>query len=195
MLDCFCNCRGEISPKVWSLFKDIEKYNGSFEIEHVEEILNSALSGDIDLTRDFNLAGYEHAILHREYKNKCSKASKIKFISFADSPTELEGDLRSGGLTIDEASYMSQNFAEVKSDFDVFFDNEELSSAVASIKQLNPEFIAEFDVDLIMLLKKATCGVPQAISKLKEICSNFAVVAEQIKILLTSGVSVEECFG
>lgn len=198
MLDCFHYSRHEnVDPRIWSIFKGIEKYGevDGFRIEHVDEMLTAALNGDINLKKEFNLAGYERAILAREHKNSRVKASKIKFISFADSATETESDLRNGGMTIDEVSYMSSNFSDVKSDFDKFFDNEELQSAVSNIRQLNEDFIVDYNLDLVVLLKKATSGIPQAISKLKEVCEEFKVVGEQIRVILASGVSVDECFG
>lgn len=198
MLDCFFYSRHEnINPSVWVIFKGIDKFSSvdGFRIEHVSEMLDAACEGKIDLTRDFNLAAYERKILETEYKNSLKKASKIKFISFADSDTELEDDLRSGGMTINDVSYMNSKMSDIKSDFDEFFDNEELKSAINSIQQLNEDFITEYGVDLVVLLKKAASGLPQAIQKLKEVCSEFTVVAETIKVILASGVSVDECFG
>lgn len=198
MLDCFYYSRKEsVDPAIWAIFRGIERYNSvdGFQIEHVSEMLDAACEGKIDLSRDFNLAAYERKILETEYKNSIKKASKIKFISFADSDTELEGDLRDGGVTLDDVSYMSSKFSDVKSEIDQFFDDEELKSAIDSIQQLNEDFVTEYGVDLVVLLKKAAAGLPQAVAKLKEVCAEFSVVAETIKVILSSGVSVEKCFG
>ena len=92
MLDCFFYSKHEnINPAIWTIFKGIENYGavGGFRIEHVDEMLEAALEGKIDISREFNLAGYERKILETEYKNKLKKASKIKFISFSISGIKI----------------------------------------------------------------------------------------------------------
>lgn len=74
------------------------------------------------------------------------------------------------------------------------FDNAELKCAIESIKSLNDDFIVDYSVDLIALIKKAVQGIPQAVLKLKEVCEQMSCVAEQVKIILNSGVSIDECF-
>ena len=43
-------------------------------------------------------------------------------------------------------------------------------------------------------VEKAVKGIPQAVLKLKGVCDEMPCVAEQVKVILSSGVSVEECF-
>lgn len=202
MIDVFYYGRDcSVSPKIWAIFAGLQdamaKYDSSdFRIEHIDDIYRAAVDGKIDMSKPFNLAAYEFAIQHRDKLNKKKQMRDITFISFADSDTERDADLRSGGVSVDVASYRAEIFADVKSDFDQLFDNEELKYAIEQIKQLNDDMAVNYGVDLIVLLKQAVLTEsPEAKSKIKEVCSKFSVVAEQVKIILSSGVPIQECFG
>ena len=76
----------------------------------------------------------------------------------------------------------------------MLFDNEELMYAINTVKDLNNDFVVEYSIDLIGLIKKAVQGIPQAVVKLKEVCDSMEIVAEQVKIILSSGASIDTCF-
>ena len=82
----------------------------------------------------------------------------------------------------------------MKDAFEEVLMNEELEYAVSTIKSLNDSFIADYGTDLIFTLKNAVRGIPQAVTEIKNICTEFSVVSELIETILTSKREVEVLF-
>lgn len=183
----------EIPMEVWALFKDMLE-RPDLPVQNVLEIVEKAVSGCIDMENDFNLFGYDFAIQKGRIKTQRAKLKKETFIDFSDVQKDRSDAKEIGGANINVISFQADALSDSKSEFDELFDNAELRSAVETIKALNDDFITEFQVDLIALIKKAVRGVPQAVLKLKKVCEEVVCVGEQVKIILSANVSVEECF-
>lgn len=190
----------EVPKEVWKLFKsmldnvdkDVDKV---YEVENVCEIVQKALEGKIDMNSEFKLKAYNETINMGKRRNAVQKMKKETFIDFFSSDEDKYTNEVTGGVTIDVVSFQADTMSEAKSDYDCILDNAELISAINNIKALNEDFIVEYQVDLISLIKKAVQGIPQAVVKLREICEEVSCVGEQVKIILSSGVSISECFG
>lgn len=185
-------CSDEVNKQIWGLFAQMQE-NPNIEVEHVMEIVDRAMEGAIDLTKKFNLYGYDYAVKTNRKRKQRKKAAIETFIDFSGNKDEDTPETR-GGVSIDVVSYQADMLSEAKNEFEQLFDNAELKCAIESIKSLNDDFIVDYSVDLIALIKKAVHGIPQAVLKLKEVCEQMSCVAEQVKIILNSGVSIDECF-
>lgn len=181
-------CSKEIDPRVWGLFAQM-KHNDKV-VENALEIIGAAQSGGIDLNRAFNLFGYDFAINKNKKLKAITKLGTETFIDFSNSQSENY----QGGIDIDTVSFEADALDEAKNEYEYLFDNAELRSAIECIQALNDDFIVEYSVDLIGLIKQAVKGVQTAVSKLKEVCSEMPCVAEQVKIILSSKVPIDECF-
>lgn len=184
--------RDAIDSRIWALFTQMQ--NSSMEIDCIEEIVTRAIEGGIDLDREFNLPAYVAAIHRNSDRKSYRKLTKETFIDFHGEREAAEDSSAMGGMSIDVVSYQADALSEAKSEFEMLFDNEELMYAINTVKDLNNDFVVEYSIDLIGLIKKAVQGIPQAVVKLKEVCDSVEVVAEQVKIILSSGVSVDTCF-
>lgn len=183
-----------LDMEVWGLFSQMSELP-NIPVEHALEIIERAKEGAIDLTREFNLFGYDYAIKTNRKRKAIKKLSTETFIDFSGCRDDRQSDVESrGGISIDVVSYQADALSDAKNEFECLFDNEELKCAIESIKSLNDDFMVEYSIDLISLIRKAVKGIPQAVLKLKEVCDEMTCVAEQVKIILSSGVSVEECF-
>lgn len=183
--------RDAIDTRIWALFTQMQ--NSSMEIDCIEEIVTRAIEGGIDLDREFNLPAYVAAIHRNSDRKSYRKLAKETFIDFHGEKEASEDSSSVGGISIDVVSYQDA-LSEAKSEFDMLFDNEELMYAVNTVKDLNNDFVVEYSIDLIGLIKKAVKGIPQAVVKLKEVCDSMEIVAEQVRIILSSGASIDTCF-
>jgi hypothetical protein len=164
--------------------------NNDKVIENALEIIGAAQRGSIDFNRAFNLFGYNFAINKNKMLKAITKLSTETFIDFSNSQSEYY----QGGVDIDTVSFKTDALDEAKNEYEYLFDNAELRSAIECIQALNDDFIVEYSVDLIGLIKQAVKGVQTAVSKLKEVCNEMPCVAEQVKIILSSKVPIDECF-
>ena len=62
------------------------------------------------------------------------------------------------------------------------------------VRDLNDSFIVNYSVNVVDTLKYAVRGIPSAVSKLKELCSEFSELSEYIRIILSSGKDLCEFF-
>ena len=163
-------------------------------IMHVEEIINAGLEGRIDFNSEFKLEAYDYTITNNLRLNVEKERKKKTFINFGGSDMETEQALRKGGISIDVVSSSASVIEDMRDAFEEVLDDSELKYAISTIKSLNEDFIVDFNVDLITLIKRSVLGIPQAISKLKEVCQDFSIVSEQVEIILKSGHDIEKCF-
>jgi hypothetical protein len=69
-----------------------------------------------------------------------------------------------------------------------------LAYAISTIKNLRKDFLMEEGIDLVVLLQRVKEFLPQAITKMREVCSEFELIGEQVHTILESGISIEEYF-
>ena len=175
-----------LPEEVSLLFKEMAT-DGKSPVECADEIIRAGLEGRINLNVPFNLRGYEYTIKCTERMKKEQNKFKTLYIDFEN---DKENTQRGSGLY--NADYVSQNCINKMHDaYEEIADSAELQSAIATIKSLNSDFIIEYDVDLVSLIKRAVGGFPEAREKLANVCKEFELVGEQVKLILSSGFEVE----
>lgn len=182
----------ELPKEVLNLFVKANQTPNK-KIEFASEIISNGLQGRIDFTREFNLDAYEATIRKNQRLNLDAKKRKETYIDYSASGDDWSDVFRTGGMTIDAVS--ASAIVDVKDAFEQLMDDEELKYAIESIKSLQPVLFVEEQVDFIGAIKDALNGIPNALATVKEICDKYDVVAEQVKCILSSGYSFEECFG
>lgn len=180
----------ELPVEVLNLFLPLTE-NPDKKVEFASEIISAGLQGRIDFSKDFNLDAYEATIRKNQHLLKENERKKKSYIDFV-STDDFEDVASSGGIKADFIQLDS--IEEMKDAFEEVILNEELKYAVSTIKSLNSEFISDYGTDLIFALKRAVQGIPQAVEELKEICSEFSVVAELVETILSSKQEVEILF-
>lgn len=160
------------------------------KVTYASEIVEASQKGNIDYSRPFNFDGYEMAIRKNEELAK-HKRLKKEIVFEADASVD-DADFSSGVLT---ESYVSNNTVELMEDaYESILLDEELKYAVETIKSLQPILLEEEKFDMIATIRQALRGIPSSIARLKSICAEYIVVAEQIQTVLGSGYSFEELF-
>lgn len=183
----------EIPPEVFALLAEM-KDDPNNPVEYVEEVIMSAVR-DEKYLQGFNLKGFIRVVDARAKQKQWKKAMTELHINFSGEGEDTRsGSSRQefGCISADKVAYDA--FRAMRDSVESSLEDSELKYAIETIQSLNEEFIVSYDVNLITLLRSASAGVVQAISKLREICQKFEVVAEQVEIILSSGVPVEECF-
>ena len=176
----------KVADEVWCLFSSMADMP-SKSVPYVDEILNASFKGKIALNRTFNLEGYCYTVRENLKMKAGQKAQKELFLFESDSDEEYEGSSRNGGVSTNRFDKLEDGFNELE-------DDDELLSAIQSIKNIREDFLLDEGVDLVKLLKSATEFLPQAVEELKKVCEEFELIGEQIQIIIKSGVSIQKCF-
>ena len=179
----------EIPPSVWGLFVDMAK-DTSKSVPYVSEIVSAGLEGRIATNMPFHLDAYCKAIEMNTRLADYSRARKVAYC-VNDEADDFETTSRAyGTISLSKVSLV----AKMEDSFEKLADSDELRYAVSQIRSLNESFILEHSVNIIETLKYAVRGVPSAIERLRQLCSDFSEVAEYVQVILGSGENVEECF-
>lgn len=186
-------CMGvnELPVEVLNLFLPLVEEPNK-KIEFASEIISAGLQGRIDFSRGFNLDAYEATIRKNQHLLKESERKKKSYIDFSGASDDFDEVASKGGIKVEFESL--ETIEEMKDAFEEVLMNEELEYAVSTIKSLNDSFIADYGTDLIFTLKNAVRGIPQAVTEIKNICTEFSVVSELIETILTSKREVEVLF-
>lgn len=119
---------------------------------------------------------------------------KKKAINFFDDGAECSELMKGGDITITQVSAYVNRLQEAKDEFEAIFDNAELHTAVENIKALREDFMTQENCDIIATLRGALRSIPEAVQRIKDICERNVCVANEIRIILESGVGFEELF-
>lgn len=178
----------EVSEEVWGLFSSMAD-EPEKSVPYVDEIINAGIKGKIDFGRYFNLDGYCYTV-EENLKMKAGQRAKKESFIFDGDLTDDGGEAytKKGGVN-------SNRFEALEDGFNKLEDDDELLSAIRSIKNVREDFLLDEGVDLVKLLKSATEFLPQAITDLKKLCEDFELLGEQIQVVLKSGVPIQKCFG
>ena len=166
------------------LFTHIPEGASSQVLDYALEILEGYNSGRIDKNRDFYVWGYIKAIKDNS-SNETYREQKKKVYIF-ESDDEFCSD--------NTAGISSKLLAEKKDEYMDFLEDEELKYTVLKYKGLRQDYIIAEGYDIVLLLKGALQGVPDAVENLKRLCE-MEQFAEMVQIILASGYSFEELFG
>lgn len=177
----------DIPASVWSLFTEMgESPTKSFP--YVDEILTACLEGRIATNVPFNFEGYCKAI-EMNTRLACNSRAKKVFAYTEDDNIEDDG-ITYGTISLNRVSLV----AKMENYFDKLEDDDELLYAVSQIRSLNETFILEYSVNILETLRNAVRGIPSAVDKLRSLCDEFSDVAEYVKVILSSGKDLDECF-
>lgn len=174
-----------VASEVYELFSSM-LYSDK-PVLYVDEIMKAAMEGRINMDGSFCLEAYCGKISSNLEKNAIHRAKKIKFLDMSANPEE---DMEKGvpgagyGVSVNKIVKMETSFEEID-------ENEDLVHAINQIKRVQEDILAEEGIDLLFLIKRAASGVPQAVQKLRQFCEEYELLAEQVKIILTSGRPVE----
>lgn len=205
MLDCFAYAEETVvSPRIWRLFTQLGKSMRSYEsggmrIEHAQEILEAALAHRINLDDAFNLQGYEFRIQSNEKRQELSAIARHPVVGLSNVSDEDNGEGWDGTVSVDFAT-AHQSVEDIKDDYDALMDTDELAYAVSQIKAINARVAVTDNIDIIYSLRQAVgtdesgTHSPQAVAALRKFCTANPTAAEYIKIILSSGVPIEEVF-
>ena len=194
----------EIPPEIWGLLSEMEylpipaentKYGLDYvNVEYVEEIIRAALNGRIALDSQFSLQSYLKKIEENKGKKALTDAQRVKHLCFDtdDSADDEYGVRDMNSVDADAVAY--RNYQDMTQSFDSVVHDSDLQFAISTIKALRTDFLILYKVDIPMLMKKALAGVPQAVTTLKQLCDESKVLAEQVRVILTANVSIDDCF-
>lgn len=160
------------------LFKDFKDYRGEFD--YSIELIDAAIEGRIDITKQFSLFGYCKTVREGNFQTELKRLKKQQYIIDDDND--------------DETGVKVSSLVDTRSDYEIIDDKEELSYTVNKIRALNDELISTIGIDLVYCMRQALKGTPQAVQELTNICEEYDFIAEYIQIILSSGVSFEELF-
>lgn len=184
----------ETWDEVWKLFSAMAE-NPDKPLDEATDILKSALQGNLKGVQFENaqdIYRYASRIKRNKYLSKNSQKN-VKRKLYIDHMHESEDNTPAYG-TILESAVVAQTISRTKDAFEDIADNSELRYAVETIKDLRQEFFIEAGVDLVKLLKQALRGIPDAVLELKRVCTEYELVGEQIKVILSSGEDINTCF-
>lgn len=182
----------ELPNEVLNLFIGLSS-NPEKKIEYASEIISAGLQGNIDFKHEFNLEAYEAAIRKNLKLGRESRRKKEVFLDFTDNNDDWDDTVVSGGIKADVAS--TRTVQKMEDAYDKLLLEDELKYAVETIKSLQPMLLVEAKIDFMCTMKQALKGIPESVKLLQNVCNEFEVVAEQIKIILSSGYTFEEIFG
>lgn len=180
-----------IPSDILGLFSGLVE-NREKKIQYASEIIENGLEGRINLNRKFNIDAYEAKINQNLGLSKSSKGKKELFLDFGSGSDDYDDTLRKGGINLESTKETA--LIAMEEAYNELLDNDELEYAIQTIESLQQTLFIDEQVDFIGLMEKAIDCVPSAINKVKEICSSYPIVAEQVEIILNSGHSFKECF-
>lgn len=181
----------ELPTEVLNLFMDLAK-NPEKHVEFSAEIISAGLQGKIDFGREFDLCAYENRIRKNLMLNKEKRRKKELFIDFCDSGDDWDEVAASGGIKANNID--SHAVKKMEDAYEELLLEEELRYAVDTIKSLQPVLMVEAKVDFITAMRQALKGVPESINVVKRVCDEYAVVAEQVKLILDSNYEFNTLF-
>ena len=142
--------------------------------DYYYEIINSAMNGGINYDMEFNQCGFVAAIKRNQRMSE--KNAPLPLIE------------NEGADTVYDQKGVSVNTLPT---FDVRYNDyenqQEYEDALKSVQAMSRELFKTYRVNIKVLLQNALNGVPEAVIKLKQICKDYELFAEQLEIILKYG--------
>lgn len=180
----------ELSEDILSLFTSLVE-DPNKQIKYASEIISAGLQGNIDFGREFNIDAYEATITRNQKLGTAKKSKKVSFLDMTSGDAADED--HTGGVRVDIASI--QNVTQMEDAYEKLMDEDELRYAISAIKSLQPVLVTEARLDLLYTMRQALKGIPDSVKMLREVCEDYSVLGEHIRVVLGSGYSFEELFG
>lgn len=176
----------EVPSEVWELFKDVNKLSSGFD--YSLEIINNAMTGNIRLDGNFNIAAYLGKVekLKRMEGNRSAK----KFSSIIDDVDEFVET----GIPMSIPADKVTEYVEPKDEFEAILDEDEVHYAVKEINSMATQIMFNHNVDVIRCLQQALKGIPSSVELLKKLVNEDVQIGEFIQTILSSGQPFDEMF-
>ena len=181
----------ELPDDVLNLFVSLAN-NPSKKIEHASEIISAGLQNNINFNKEFNIDAYEATIRKNERLGKENKRKKEVFIDYSDAADDWEETSKSGGIKADIASV--RNAMRMQDAYEDLIQEDTLRYAVDTIKSLRQELLIEAKIDIIKTIQQALKCIPESVQALKDVCRDYSIVAEQVEVVLSSGLEFDVLF-
>lgn len=173
----------EVDSKVWDLFKDANEIGS--RLDYTLEIIDAALTGNIDFNREFELEKYINSIRRTRRLEALREAKKTVHIT-----EDSYDDEETSGVSSDRVSY----FVDGTDEYAILEDSFELQYAIDKFNSLQDYFMVNARCDVKYAVRQALKGIPDSIELLKNLCSDYPVAGELLRIILGSGYKYEEIF-
>lgn len=171
-----------IPPVVLNLFEGYENttVNGEPVLNYCMEVCEAVIEGRVDI-KHFNMIGFIKSIQNNEKMNMEKSPKKVTYFKPDVTCDDVDG--------VFESKIQAQEDLYAKYD-----DEDEIQWAVNKINSLLDEFILDYGVHVIHVMKKAAIGFPQAKEILRNLCDEVDTLSELVYIILSSGQSLDELF-
>lgn len=175
-----------LPQEVIDLFKEM---NPQKPVEYASHILDKALEGEIDTSKEFNLYGYDYVCRQNEdkYRKSAKYAKKNIGIDFQSQPDK---DAQPAPYTVLENQLSRYEIKPTKNEYEDIEDKAEIMFAINTIKNIEKSVMETDGVLLSGLIKNALSQVPSAILQLKELCKADKLIGDMVKTILSSGCDV-----
>ena len=99
-------------------------------------------------------------------------------------------DDENSGVSSDRISY----FVDSTDEYEILENSFELRYAINKFNSLQEYFLVNAKCDVKFAVRQALRGIPDSIELLKNLCNDYPVAGELLKIILGSGYTYEEIF-
>lgn len=174
--------------RIWSLFTGLYDVSEEFktgksksycDYSHTLEIVNAAISGSLSTStesiEEFNLEAYECA---------CSKNDKISKIKSADKYLYIVDEVGEDNENIGFGDISEKKIKSPENDFKDIESKLSFEENMCKLLDIRTNYLRKNGVDLLVILKSALCGIPDAIGELNTISDGNDMLSDIIKSLL-----------
>lgn len=171
----------EVPDEVWNLFSKADKLGTG--LDYTLEIINAAMSGDINLNREFNLQGYIYSINQTKEHEKRRRYKKNLRINYTADGVGNFGD----SIPIDNLTAYVESIDE----YEKIDNDHEVRYAIDEINRMSHDILIFHNVDIRTCLFQALRGMPESINLLKKLVNDNPQVGLYIETILGSGYPLE----
>lgn len=168
----------ECSPKVWELFEKADELGT--KLDYTLEIIEAAMQGRIDFEKDFKL---------KEYVGSIDRARRLEGLREAKRAVHITD------ISDDEEDSSGVAYpADSRNDYEELENNFELQQAVDMFNEMQNYFMVNAKCDSKLAVRQALRGIPESVELVKNLCDEYPIAADLLKIILGSGYSYEQIF-
>lgn len=167
----------ECPTKVWELFEKANELGT--KLDYTLEIIEAAMQGRIDFEKDFKLKEYVASI------DRTKRLEGLREAKRAVHVTDVSDDEDSSGVPYP---------ADDRDDYEELENKFELQQAVDRFNEMQNYFLVNAKCDSKLAVRQALRGIPESIELVKNLCDEYPIAADLLKIILGSGYSYEQIF-
>lgn len=168
----------ECPTKVWELFEKANELGT--KLDYTLEIIEAAMQGRIDFEKDFKLKEYVASIDRTRRLEGLREAKKAVHLT---DVSDDEDDISGVPYPVDD-----------KDDYEELENKFELLQAVNQFNELQYYFMVNAKCDSKLAVNQALKGIPESIELVKNLCNDYPIAADLLKIILGSGYSYDQIF-